>query len=141
MFYDDLSAAEHLEYVARLHGTDDWEQHADRPARGARRWRDRADDLPTTFSRGLRQKAAIALAFVRPFELLLVDEPFVGLDRPDAIALLELFVAAHGDGAALVVATHELGTVGGGPTPGRARATERWCSTAPQGTPTSTPWS
>ena len=70
------------------------------------------DDLPTTFSRGLRQKAAIALAFVRPFELLLVDEPFVGLDRTGRDALLELFDRVHADGAALVVATHELTTVG-----------------------------
>ena len=62
---------------------------------------DRADDLPSTFSRGLRQKAAIALAFVRPFELLLVDEPFVGLDREGREALLELFRRAHRDGAAL----------------------------------------
>ena len=72
---------------------------------------DRADQLPTTFSRGLRQKAAIALAFVRPFELMLVDEPFVGLDQAGKEALLELFRRAHEDGATLVVATHELTTV------------------------------
>ena len=36
----------------------------------------------------MRQKAAIALAFIRPFELLLVDEPFVGLDRTGREALL-----------------------------------------------------
>ena len=70
-----------------------------------------SDDLPMTFSRGLRQKAAIALAFIRPFELLLVDEPFVGLDRTGRDALLELFERVHADGAALVVATHELTTV------------------------------
>ena len=79
-----------------------------RPARAPSGSTDRGDDLPTTFSRGLRQKAAIALAFVRPFELLLVDEPFVGLDQPGREALLELFDRAHGDGATLVVATHEL---------------------------------
>ena len=43
---------------------------------------ERADDLPNSFSRGLSQKAAIAIAFVRPFDVLLVDEPFVGLDSP-----------------------------------------------------------
>ena len=61
--------------------------------------------------RGLRQKAAIALAFVRPFELLLVDEPFVGLDLTGRTALLELLDRANRRGAAIVVATHELGTV------------------------------
>jgi ABC-2 type transport system ATP-binding protein len=110
VFYDDLSVWEHLEYVARLHNTDDWEQHAvdllDRVG-----LLDRADDLPMTFSRGLKQKAAIALAFVRPFDVMLVDEPFVGLDRTGREALLRLFSAAHADGATLLVATHELTSV------------------------------
>jgi ABC-2 type transport system ATP-binding protein len=110
VFYDDLSVWEHLEYIARLHDTADWEQHA-ADLLDSLGLSDRADDVPTTFSRGLRQKAAIAIAFVRPFELLLVDEPFVGLDRTGRGALLELFRLAHGQGAALVVATHELTTV------------------------------
>ena len=69
------------------------------------------DDIPTTFSRGLRQKAAITLAFIRPFTLLLVDEPFVGLDEPGKQALLSLFDAASQRGATLLIATHELSFV------------------------------
>lgn len=107
VFYDDLTVWEHLEYVARLHHTEEWDQHAvdllDRLGITAR-----ADDLPATFSRGLKQKAAVALAFVRPFDVMLVDEPFVGLDRSGREALLELFDEVHSDGATLVVATHEL---------------------------------
>ncbi len=110
VFYDDLSVWEHLEYIARLHHTDDWEQQAvdlvELVGLSAR-----VDDLPTTFSRGLKQKAAITMAFVRPFDVMLVDEPFVGLDRTGRDALLELFRLAHADGATLVVATHELSTV------------------------------
>ena len=110
VFYDDLTVWEHLEYIARLHDTEGWDSHAvellDMVGLS-----DRADQLPITFSRGLRQKAAIALAFVRPFELMLVDEPFVGLDQSGKEALLELFRRAHEDGATLVVATHELTTV------------------------------
>ena len=81
VFYDDLTVWEHLEYIARLHDTDGWEQHAADLLEHLG-LTSAADDLPTTFSRGLRQKAAIAIAFVRPFEVLLVDEPFVGLDQP-----------------------------------------------------------
>jgi ABC-type multidrug transport system ATPase subunit len=111
VFYDDLSVWEHLEYVARLHDTVGWEQQAadllDHVGLTPR-----ADDLPATFSRGLRQKAAICLAFVRPFDTMVVDEPFVGLDRSGRQALLELFDRASAGGATLVVATHELTTVG-----------------------------
>lgn len=110
VFYDDLTVWEHLEYVARLHHTDDWTEHAAHLV-DALGLAHRADDLPATFSRGLRQKAQLALAFVRPFEVLVVDEPFVGLDRLGRDALLELLAWAHGDGAAVVVATHELSSV------------------------------
>lgn len=109
-FYDDLSLWEHMEYVARMHRVTDWEQlSAD--LLGHLGLYERADDLPNRFSRGLRQKAAIALGFVRPFELLIVDEPFVGLDSAGKEALLELLQQASTDGATVVVATHELSFV------------------------------
>jgi len=109
-FYDDLSLWEHLEYVARLHGVGEWEAKAvelvERLGLAAR-----ADDVPTTFSRGLRQKAAITLGLIRPFDVLLVDEPFVGLDAAGKDALLALFDECAAAGATLVVATHELSFV------------------------------
>ena len=112
-FYEDLSVWEHLEYVAGLHGCDDsWSQRA-ADLLGALGLYERADDLPTRFSRGLRQKAAIAIGLVRPFRVLLVDEPFVGLDATGREALLELFTDAHDTGATVVVATHELAFVDG----------------------------
>jgi len=109
-FYEDLSVWEHLEYVAGLHGVREWDQHA-ADLLGHLGLYERADDLPNRFSRGLRQKASIAIAFIRPFEILLVDEPFVGLDANGKQALLDLLDEARGDGATLVVATHELAFV------------------------------
>lgn len=110
VFYDDLSVWEHLEYIARMHDTEDWEQQAidlvDMVG-----LLPRVDDLPNTFSRGLKQKAAIAMAFVRPFDVMLIDEPFVGLDRTGREALLELIRLAHVEGATMIVATHELASV------------------------------
>jgi ABC-2 type transport system ATP-binding protein len=106
-FYEDLSVWEHLEYVARLHGRDDWEQDAANLL-GHLGLYERADDLPVTFSRGLRQKTALTIGLIRPFELLLIDEPFVGLDATGKAALLELLDETRDKGAALVVATHEL---------------------------------
>jgi ABC-type multidrug transport system ATPase subunit len=69
---------------------------------------DRADDLPSRFSRGLRQKTAIVLGLIRPFSVLLVDEPFVGLDPPGRAALIDLLDDASASGATVVVATHQL---------------------------------
>lgn len=109
-FYEDLSVWEHLEYVAGLHGVRDWDQRA-ADLLGHLGLYERADDLPNRFSRGLRQRASIAIAFIRPFDVLLVDEPFVGLDASGKQALLELFDEAHADGASLIVATHELAFV------------------------------
>ena len=113
-FYDDLSVRDHLEYVARLHGVADWEEIADALVEhlGIAH---RMDDLPSTFSRGLRQKAAIALGFVRPFDVIVVDEPFVGLDLAGRDALVELLDQARTDGAAVVVATHEVAFAAGAP--------------------------
>jgi ABC-type multidrug transport system ATPase subunit len=106
VLYDDLSVREHMAYVAALHGVDATEEEIDgligRVGLGHR-----ADDLPARFSRGLRQKASIALGLVRPFELLLVDEPFVGLDATGKDALLELIDELHTGGATIVVATHD----------------------------------
>lgn len=108
VLYDDLSVIEHLEYIARMHEVEEWEEHA---------WnlldvlglRTRADDLPSRFSRGLRQKTSLAIGFVRPCSLLLIDEPFVGLDAPGKAGFLELVRHAATNGTAVVVSTHELG--------------------------------
>ena len=106
VLYDDLSVMEHLEYVARLHGVRQWRPRADelveRLGLSAR-----VDDLPSRFSRGLRQKTGIAVALVRPFGALLVDEPFVGLDQVGRSALLEFLDEVSRDGASVLVATHQ----------------------------------
>jgi ABC-type multidrug transport system ATPase subunit len=105
--YDDLTVNEHIEYVSRLHGGPAWPEAADELL-DILNLTDRADDLPARFSRGLRQKTAIVLALVRPFSVLLVDEPFVGLDPAGQEALADLVAAAAEAGCAVLVATHQL---------------------------------
>lgn len=107
VLYDDLSVNEHIEYIARLHGTQDWESYAD-DLLEMFNLTDRADDLPAKFSRGLRQKTALILGLIRPFSLLLVDEPFVGLDTPGQQTLVEVLADLAEQGAAVIVSTHQL---------------------------------
>ena len=106
VLYDDLSVREHVEYVSRLHGGDGFDDYADELA--ARfKLTDRLDDLPARFSRGLRQKTSLLLGIARPFSVLLVDEPFVGLDVTGKATLLDVLAEVHDDGAAVIVATHD----------------------------------
>jgi ABC-type multidrug transport system ATPase subunit len=106
VLYDDLSVREHVRYISRLHGADEddttFDALVERVGLGAR-----ADDLPSTFSRGLRQRTAIALAFCRPFNVLLVDEPFVGLDAAGRDAFVALLDETRLRGATVLVATHD----------------------------------
>jgi len=109
VLYDDLSLVEHLHFIGRLHGVPA-DELTERGRALMERFNlaNRADDLPVTFSRGLRQKTSIAIGLIRPFSVLVVDEPFVGLDQPGKRALTELLVDAHELGATVIVATHAL---------------------------------
>jgi ABC-type multidrug transport system ATPase subunit len=114
VLYDDLTVEEHLWYISRLHhpGGVDTGPGSDVEARNDELIErlglaDRRSDLPSQFSRGLRQKTAIAVALCRPFSVLLVDEPFVGLDASGRETMLELLAEANDDGATLLVATHD----------------------------------
>ncbi len=106
VLYDDLSVREHVEYISRLHGGDGWDGYAESLVERLG-LAGREDDLPARFSRGLRQKTSLLLGLTRPFSLLLVDEPFVGLDATGRATLLELLQEVHSDGAAVLVATHD----------------------------------
>jgi ABC-2 type transport system ATP-binding protein len=105
VFYEDLSLDEHLQYVAGMHGVQD---HRPRAAELLDRLglAERGGSLPAALSHGMRQKASIAIALVRPFSLLLADEPFDGLDAPSRVELMRLLAEARAGGAAVVVSTH-----------------------------------
>lgn len=107
VLYDDLSVWEHIEYVARLHNTQEWEEYAD-DLLEMFNLTHRADDLPGTFSRGLKQKTGLILGLIRPFSLLLIDEPFAGLDGPGQETLVEVLGDIVEQGAAVVCSTHQL---------------------------------
>jgi ABC-type multidrug transport system ATPase subunit len=105
--YDDLSLEEHLEYVARLHGAPGAPESADELL-DTFGLTDRADDLPAKFSRGMRQKSALVLGLIRPYSVLIIDEPFIGLDPSGQDALTQLLRGARNDGVAVMVATHQI---------------------------------
>ncbi len=107
VLYDDLSLWEHIEYIARMHNTQEWEEYAE-DLLEMFNLVERADDLPSRFSRGLKQKTALILGLIRPFSLLLIDEPFVGLDTPGQETLVEVLSDVAEQGAAVLCSTHQM---------------------------------
>ena len=105
VFYEDLSVVEHLEYVAAVHGAEDPMARIDELTRrlGLDGWE---DALGAELSKGMKQKVSIALALVRPFKVLLADEPLDGLDPPSRDTLFEMLAETRAAGAAIVVSTH-----------------------------------
>ncbi len=107
MFYGDLTAAENLQYYARLYGIGDAERIiAERLDRvGMLAW---ARSPVRSFSRGMQQRLAIARAFLHRPRLLLLDEPFSGLDQ-GAIRLLKGMLAEFKSPEnAVILTTHQL---------------------------------
>jgi ABC-type multidrug transport system ATPase subunit len=105
VFYEDLSVVEHLEYVAALHAAEDTAARIDEliDRLGLEGWE---DALGSELSKGMRQKVSIALALVRPFKVLLADEPLDGLDPPSRETLFAMLAETKAAGAAIVVSTH-----------------------------------
>jgi ABC-2 type transport system ATP-binding protein len=113
LLYPDLTVREHLELVGLAHGVGDGLDGRVAELLELLELTSRGDFLPGQLSRGMRQKAQLACALVRPFRLLLLDEPVVGLDPPSQQALHRLLLAAKRDGAAILLSTHQLGFADG----------------------------
>ena len=68
---------------------------------------DRVDASPFALSSGQRRRALLAAALIRPFELLVLDEPEQRLDALMRARLADRLVAAREAGAGLLIATHD----------------------------------
>ena len=114
VFYRDLTVAEHLHLVGVAHGLTEAMDERDWFARidgvleefGLTGYGDR---LPGQLSSGLRQRAQLACAFVRPFEVAVLDEPVLRLDPAAQAALTRRLRAVVGDGASVLLTTHAPG--------------------------------
>jgi heme exporter protein CcmB len=105
--YGELTARENLELFARLAGVDDIPAAATRALEQARLG-DRGDDLVERFSRGMRQRLAFERVLLPSPRILLLDEPFTGLDDESAHRMVARLAALRDAGTLIVLATHDL---------------------------------
>ena len=105
--YPELSARENLTFFAGLYGAADGRAAAD-AALDRAGLADRADDAIASFSRGMRQRVALERALIHQPRLVLLDEPFTGLDDASAAALVGRLRGLREEGAIVVLATHDL---------------------------------
>src|SRR5215213_654958 len=107
MLYRALTARENVEFAARLYGVPDPRRAAE-VALETMRIADRADAPVRTLSRGLQQRVSIARAIVHEPSVVLLDEPYTGLDAAGGAALTDMLHVLRSSGAALVLVTHNV---------------------------------
>ena len=104
--YPELSARQNLTFFAELYGVNARET-VDR-AIDAAGLGDRGDEEVSGFSRGMRQRLALERALLHQPRLVLLDEPFTGLDDRSARVVSDRLRRLAGDGAIVLLATHDL---------------------------------
>jgi ABC-type multidrug transport system ATPase subunit len=107
--YADLTARENLAFFGRLHGLDRLDERVAAALTQAG-LDDRAGDRVAGFSRGLRQRLALERALLHDPRLVLLDEPFTGLDDASSDVLISRLRALGDRGAVVVMATHDFDT-------------------------------
>jgi ABC-2 type transport system ATP-binding protein len=108
-FYTELTAWEHLRFVALAHDVEDGlAGRAQALLERLDLWRAR-DMYPYAYSRGMQLKLGLACALIRPFEVLLLDEPSSALDPDSAQVLREMLQEVAAQDGSVFLSTHDLG--------------------------------
>jgi ABC-2 type transport system ATP-binding protein len=111
IYYDELTLWEHIEFVGTVEKIPQavYKQKGEELLRKYRLF-EHAHQFPTTFSKGMQQKGMIALALLTEPQLLIIDEPFIGLDPNATKLMLKSLEEEKARGAGILMCTHVLDT-------------------------------
>ncbi len=104
--YNEMTVAGYLDFVARLRGVDNRWDRIDRVMEQVD-IADRADDLIGKLSKGYRQRVGLAQALVHDPEVIILDEPTIGLDPKQVVEVRELIRSLSGE-RTVILSTHIL---------------------------------
>ena len=110
VMYDSLTVYEHLEFIGRAYGVKDWKQRADQLLERME-LSDKVKKLGKELSKGMQQKVSICCALLPRPQVVLFDEPFVGLDPHAIKELKQMMLEMKRQGCAVVISTHMLDSV------------------------------
>lgn len=110
--YPELTARENLVFFGRLYGLSEVSGRVT-AALARAGLAERGDDYVSGFSRGMRQRVALERALLHEPRLILLDEPFTGLDQASARHLVDRLRERQQAGCVIVLATHDLDIVDG----------------------------
>ena len=108
--FDTLTVIEHLQFVASAYRLKEWQPKSDHLLQYFD-LEEKRNTLSSELSRGMRQKVAIACAYLREPDVLLLDEPMTGLDPPSIRKLKESIRDQSARGATILVSSHLLSLV------------------------------
>lgn len=105
--YDNLSAFENIKFFGTLYGLDDVDNRARSVIKQVGLER-RMNDLVRTFSRGMKQRLTVARAIVHEPKILLLDEPYTGLDQHGAQIFGEMLSDLKSQRRTILMTTHNI---------------------------------
>ena len=108
MLYGNLTALENLRYFAQLGGHDYSQEEYRGFLHRVGLQPEAVDRRVKTYSKGMRQKVGVAIALAKQAKALLLDEPTAGLDPKASNEFSKLLLRLKSDGAAILMATHDL---------------------------------
>ncbi len=108
MLYDNFTGYQNLAFFNRLSGKNHTKQELENLLRDIGLQEDFIHKHTSTYSKGMRQKAGIAIAMVKDADVIIMDEPFSGLDPKAAFDFQNLLMSLKEKGKAILMSTHDV---------------------------------